>query len=363
MIPMNASFCPQRIARWMSTVAFTVGMAAFANAQTVLIDFGSDDSFRGLSVINPDSNGNYWNSLRPGVPGLNLIDIDNNATPIDLYFDTPVGTDSFNGPAGVTNEATLLSDLGATDIDATALGNLGGALEGPFDFAASPGGADNRTRFQIQQLDPAKKYTLTFFGSHKYSDDAVTVYSVYTDNTYTTLVESASLEVMTPGPPNAEHNRDKVATISNLSPQTSNIFYVEFVGATGMLGYLNDMQIEAVESPVLPGDYNADGKVDAADYVVWRKNPSAHGGDAGYSTWRTNFDRPPGAGSAHGAGTAAMIPEPASLLLAAVAMSMCSLRRRRRTRRVACSPAAADEHGASNTCLRRCAAKACHASS
>jgi hypothetical protein len=313
----------------MSTIAFAVGVAVSTSAQTVLIDFGSDTSFRGLSVINPDTNGNYWNSLQPGLPGLNLIDIDNNATPLDLYFDTPVGTDSYNGPAGPTEAATLLSDLGNTDIDAAALGNLGGALEGPFDFAASPGGANNRTRFQIQELDPTKRYNLTFFGSHKYSVDAVTVYSVYTDNTYSTLVDSANLEVMTPGEPNAGHNRDKVATISNLAPQTSNIFYVEFVGATGNLGYLNDMQIEAVDSPALPGDYNSDGKVDAADYVVWRKDPNAHGGDAGYTTWRTNFNRPAD-GSAVGAGAVAAVPEPASLMLAAVAVSTCSIRRRRR---------------------------------
>jgi hypothetical protein len=328
---MNADSWCKRAAGWVSAIAFMLAVAMPAGAQTVLIDFGNDASFRGRSVVNPDSNGNHWNSLAPGVPGLNLIDIENNATTIDLYFDTPVGTDSFNGPAGITSEPPTPDEISATAIDALALGNLGGALEGPFDFAASPGGADNRTRFQIQQLDPAKKYTLTFFGSHKFSDDAVTVYSVYTNNSYTTLVDSASLEVMTPGPPNAEHNRDKVATISDLSPQTNDIFYVEFVGETGNLGYLNDMQIEAMESPAIPGDYNADGKVDAADYVVWRKDPSAHGGDpAGYNTWRTNFDRPASGASVLEAGAAGSVPEPAPLILVAWAMSMLPLRRPRR---------------------------------
>jgi hypothetical protein len=72
----------------------------------------------------------------------------------------------------------------------------------------------------------------------------------------------------------------------------------------------------------LAGDYNGDGKVDAADYVVWRKDPSAHGGDpAGYDTWRTNFGRPAGAGAALGAGAGAAVPEPSGLiqLLAAIA--------------------------------------------
>ena len=31
--------------------------------------------------------------------------------------------------------------------------------------------------------------------------------------------------------------------------------------------------------PGLAGDYNSDAKVDAADYVLWRKNPADSGGD------------------------------------------------------------------------------------
>src|SRR4051812_8039958 len=66
------------------------------------------------------------------------------------------------------------------------------------------------------------------------------------------------------------------------------------------------------ESVSIPGDYNNNGKVDAADYVLWRKSPGSFGGDpAGYTTWRTNFGLP-GAGS--GLGTAA-VPEPHSVAL------------------------------------------------
>ena len=53
----------------------------------------------------------------------------------------------------------------------------------------------------------------------------------------------------------------------------------------------------------LAGDYNGNGVVDTADYVMWRENPNAFGGDpGGYNTWRANFGASLGAGSALGDG-------------------------------------------------------------
>jgi hypothetical protein len=37
------------------------------------------------------------------------------------------------------------------------------------------------------------------------------------------------------------------------------------------------------------GDYNLDEVVDAADYVLWRKNPLGIYGSAEYQVWRANF--------------------------------------------------------------------------
>jgi hypothetical protein len=72
-----------------------------------------------------------------------------------------------------------------------------------------------------------------------------------------------------------------------------------------------------------PGDYNEDGLVDAADYVAWRKIPSAHGGDpGGYNTWVQNFGEP-------SAGSGGAAPEPASLIPVLLMMAgMASPRRR-----------------------------------
>jgi len=230
-------------ARLALALAAGIGLGvASTNAQTVLIDFGNNASFRGVTVANPDPNGNYWNSMQPGAFYSNLVDTTNSATTIDFGFSTPVGTDSFNGPAGVTSNPPTPAEIAATDIDATALGILG-VQTAAIDFAA-----EVNTRFEIQQLDPLKRYNLTFFGSHKFSTDDATVYTIFSDNTYATAVASGSLNVQTPGMPWL-HNRDAVLTLSNIAPQASNILYVQFTGANGNTGYLNSLAITAVPEP------------------------------------------------------------------------------------------------------------------
>ena len=72
--------------------------------------------------------------------------------------------------------------------------------------------------------------------------------------------------------------------------------------------------------PSLPGDFNNDGTVDAADYVVWRKTD---GTPAGYNTWRTHFGAVSlaiGAGS--GSSSSTTVPEPASALLLMLAAAI-----------------------------------------
>jgi hypothetical protein len=68
----------------------------------------------------------------------------------------------------------------------------------------------------------------------------------------------------------------------------------------------------------LSGDYNFDGTVDAADYVVWRKDPASNGGDpSGYNTWRSHFGQSAGSGSALPSAEklSASVPEPATIVM------------------------------------------------
>jgi hypothetical protein len=77
----------------------------------------------------------------------------------------------------------------------------------------------------------------------------------------------------------------------------------------------------AVIPEMLPGDFNGDGSVDAADYVVWRKSD---GTQDGYIAWRANFGVTSGSGSVGDSLANAAVPEPASaVLLVAVAIAAC----------------------------------------
>jgi len=321
-------------------IVLLAGQASRCPGQTVLVDFGNNAvQYRGIPVPNPDPKGHYWNSIQPGLLVTDMRDINNATTTIDLGWHSPVGTDSYNGPAGDTSFGTPADNVGFTDIDTVALGDLG-VKEAAFDYAASPIQDDTRALFDLQELDPNKKYSITFYGSHKYSNVPNTVYSVYSDPTYTTLLGTASLNVMDPAQPaNASaHNRDRVVTISNLSPPVNTgILYVQFVGETENLGYLNAIEIIATAPAGINGDYNNNGKVDAADYAVWRKNVNTTNtlpndptggmiGTAQYNTWRGNFGTGgPGAGSVLGSA----VPEPASLLMAALSTAGLLFLRRR----------------------------------
>jgi PEP-CTERM motif len=75
-----------------------------------------------------------------------------------------------------------------------------------------------------------------------------------------------------------------------------------------------------------PGDFNGDGKVDAADYTVWRDGLGTKYVAEQYAEWKSNFGT--GAGSGAGGLRDAAVPEPATcLLVGAAAAGVLGLRR------------------------------------
>ncbi|MEX0643416.1 MAG: autotransporter-associated beta strand repeat-containing protein [Pirellulales bacterium] len=97
------------------------------------------------------------------------------------------------------------------------------------------------------------------------------------------------------------------------------------------------IQLKVTTPGGVDGDYNDDGTVDAADFVMWRNNVGQpfgtlpHDstgvtiGDAQYAQWRTNFGLSGGSSTALGQSP---VPEPASAILLLIGLAgLCSRRR------------------------------------
>jgi hypothetical protein len=130
--------------------------------------------------------------------------------------------------------------------------------------------------------------------------------------------------------------------IANLVPGSAMAITARDVTLSGRLanGSLFSIRLESGEygsyyfssaalltvTSVMYGDYNGDGNVDMADYVVWRKGLGTMYTQSDYALWRAHV----GESSSRGVASAnAEIPEPATIALLIVA-SFRRLRLRRR---------------------------------
>jgi T5SS/PEP-CTERM-associated repeat protein len=93
----------------------------------------------------------------------------------------------------------------------------------------------------------------------------------------------------------------------------------------GSLFNPNQIVLSSFVPNTLPGDFNDDGSVDAADYVMWRK---LYLGPAAYTTWQEYFGRT--APVEPGSGAEATIAEPTAMALILVGMlGLCPFRNQR----------------------------------
>ena len=134
-----------------------------------------------------------------------------------------------------------------------------------------------------------------------------------------------------------------VVSLNNFTPSAGQSFDIlDFASLSGAFATLNlpaltgslqwdtsQLYVTGLLSVVFPGDYNHDGTVDAADYVVWRK--TGINGQQGYDTWRANFGVTAGSGAALPSANplSAAVPEPATFMLLVFATAGWYLRRRR----------------------------------
>lgn len=90
-------------------------------------------------------------------------------------------------------------------------------------------------------------------------------------------------------------------------------------GGVGATFYLDLVQVSAVQT----GDFNGDGTINAADYVVWRKGLGTTHTQNDYNIWRAHFGQTTGSGV--GTSPNAAIPEPRTLVMFVAALIGCSI--------------------------------------
>ena len=93
-------------------------------------------------------------------------------------------------------------------------------------------------------------------------------------------------------------------------------------------------EVTLTAAPSLPGDFNHDGTVDAADYILWRKGLGTTYTQNDYNTWRAHFGQSAGNGSASALPLPPSpfdnaVPEPASIALLLFAAAILLARPRR----------------------------------
>jgi hypothetical protein len=105
-------------------------------------------------------------------------------------------------------------------------------------------------------------------------------------------------------------------------PTGSYFFWLEQPSAVATT-YQFNFNVESLAPPGVVGDYNDDGTVDAADYVVWRDGLGTLYTQNDYEVWRAHFGASLGSGSGSALPSAdplsAAVPEPATIVLLVLA--------------------------------------------
>ncbi len=272
------------------------------------------DEVRGVQFFfgdaNEKSNGGAGNNTPAHATSLGAI--------------SPGGTKTIGAAANIATQAIsatatdFVSISNANDIDYYSF-----SVAGPTTLAATltpRGGVFTQGSADDNEIP-------TSFNANARSDLALTLFST---NGTTTLATANS------------NPAGVVESIANLLLPTAGTYFAQITGADDTIQLY---QLSLTATPILLGDYNQDGVVDAADYVVWRNSQgesvaTGTGADgsfdgqitsADYTVWRAHFGQSSGAGAGGGSGLSeAAVPEPATSSLLLFALSTIALGWRRR---------------------------------
>jgi hypothetical protein len=196
---------------------------------------------------------------------------------------------TFTNPAGPAFTAPVLQ------LDVDASNHTEPPADPTIDFTVTGGFAFKLNTFQIGNA------TDQFEAPYRWVISLIRLSDMVTVNTQTTGFMSAG-------------NKETVTFNYTGDPDEDYRLLFDDEGADAVRTAIDNFSFSQVSAGV-NGDYNNNGKVDAADYVLWRNGDSPDSSQAGYNLWKANFGNPPGSGS--GLGSSA-VPEPSTLRLMGV---------------------------------------------
>jgi hypothetical protein len=308
----------------------------YGGAQQTLIDNWEIKALR-IVKLNPDPlevarlDGKSGVSLRFGSAF-------QNTTPINIggteYI--PNNTDQLsrfnqNGFSNVVLNTAADADVGGFGIFQSAASTVFDGTNATMEIRAkltAPLGAGQADEIQVVLKDKDGNGTddAGDFGGDEYHFDVdLNQFNSSTMTTVSLRLDSARVE-----------QAQEFATPGDGMLSDFNLYYLGVLTNQG--AGLVDLEIESIRvllptPPGINGDYNDNGTVDAADYVVWRKNLGTNNtlpNDStpgsvtqnDYGVWGANFGETVGGG----AGQAAAVPEPSALLLGAIAIGWFAFR-------------------------------------
>ena len=83
---------------------------------------------------------------------------------------------------------------------------------------------------------------------------------------------------------------------------------------------------------LVPGDFNGNGTVDAADYTVWRDGLGSTYTPEDYDVWKAHFGQTAGSGSAGASPSHTAVPEPFGIVTITIGVAIVRAGWPRRTR-------------------------------
>ncbi|MGD9633234.1 MAG: matrixin family metalloprotease [Pirellulales bacterium] len=238
---------------------------------------------------------------------------------------TSLGALAIGGSLDVGSDAVGNQFVGATETDFVSIANANDADFFSFTIAAPASLDATLTPLGGVFNQGVEGGVQSSFDANSRNDLTLSVFA----SNGTTLLGTANLT-----------SAGSVESLTDIALATAGKYYARITGASENVQLYQLLLSAASLVTVLPGDYNLDGTVDAADFTVWRNmlgrtgsNLAADGNGDGvvnasdYDLWKTHFGTS-GAGSG-GIAVAGSVPEPSGVVLACVAAA-CAFQLRNR---------------------------------